>query len=150
MPWLDKVKANVEAWYPGQADAQAIAEILTGKVNPSGHLPITFPADLAQTPRPELSGLGTPWKTPVTIRYDEGTEVGYRWYAQKDLKPLYYFGYGLSYTTFDYKDLRVNGGETVTATFIVTNTGTTPSVASRSSRPETRSATGPASGRNAT
>jgi beta-glucosidase len=123
MPWRDKVKAIVEAWYPGQAGAQAIAEILTGKVNPSGHLPITFPADLAQTPRPELSGLGTPWKTPVTIRYDGGAEVGYRWYAQKDLKPLYYFGHGLSYTTFDYKDLRVNGGETVTATFTVTNTG---------------------------
>lgn len=61
MPWRNKVKAIVQAWYPGQAGGQAIAEILAGKVNPSGRLPITFPEDLSQTPRPELSGLGTPW-----------------------------------------------------------------------------------------
>ncbi|HEX7087778.1 MAG TPA: beta-glucosidase [Vicinamibacterales bacterium] len=124
MPWRDKVKAIVQAWYPGQAGARAIAEILTGAVNPSGRLPITFPADVAQTPRPELPGLGTPWGTPVTIRYDEGAEVGYRWYAQKHSEPLYAFGHGLSYTTFDYADFTVSGGETVTATFTVTNTGT--------------------------
>ena len=123
MPWRDKVKAILQAWYPGQAGGQAIAEIVTGKVNPSGRLPLTFPADLAQTPRPELSGLGTPWGTPVTIRYDEGAEVGYRWFAQKGHKPLYAFGHGLSYTTFAYKDLRLKGGDTVTATFTVTNTG---------------------------
>jgi beta-glucosidase len=123
MPWRDKVKAIVQAWYPRQAGGQAIAEILTGKVNPSGRLPITFPADLAQTPRLELPGLGTPWGTPVTIRYDEGAEVGYRWYAQKSHKPMYAFGHGLSYTTFSYGDLRVSGGETITATFTVTNTG---------------------------
>ena len=58
----------------------AIAEVLTGKVNPSGRLPITFPKSLAQTPRPELPGLGKPWGTPITIRYDEGAEVGYRWF----------------------------------------------------------------------
>jgi beta-glucosidase len=123
MPWRDKVKAIVQAWYPGQAGGQAIADILTGRVNPSGHLPITFPASLAQTPRPELSGLGTPWGTPTTIRYDEGAEVGYRWYAQKNIKPLYAFGHGLSYTTFSYSDLKVNGGDTITATFTVSNTG---------------------------
>lgn len=123
MPWRDKVKAIVQAWYPGQAGAQAIAEVLAGKVSPSGRLPITFPADLAQTPRPELPGLGTPWKTAVTIEYNEGAEVGYRWYAQNNLKPIYAFGHGLSYTTFDYKDLKMNGGETITATFTVTNTG---------------------------
>jgi beta-glucosidase len=115
MPWRDKVKAIVEAWYLGQAGGQVIAEVLTGKLNPSGRLPITFPAELAQTPRPELPGLGTPWGTPTTILYDEGAEVGYRWYAQKNHKPLYPFGYGLSYTTFDYKDLKVNGHETITA-----------------------------------
>jgi beta-glucosidase len=123
MPWRDKVKAIVQAWFPGQAGGQAIAEILTGTVNPSGRLPITFPADLAQTPRPELPGLGTPWGTPVTIRYDEGAEVGYRWYAQKNHKPLYAFGHGLSYTTFDYTNFTVSGGETITATFTVTNSG---------------------------
>jgi beta-glucosidase len=123
MPWQNKVKAVVQAWYPGQAGGQAIAEVLTGKVNPSGRLPMTFPASLAQTPRPTLSGLGTPWGTPVTIRYDEGAEVGYRWYAKNGTKPMYAFGYGLSYTTFAYKNFVAKGGETVTATFTVTNTG---------------------------
>lgn len=123
MPWREKVKAIVEVWYPGQAGATAIAEVLTGKVNPSGRLPITFPRSLADTPRPELPGLGTPWGTATTIRYDEGAEVGYRWYAQKGIKPLYAFGHGLSYTQFAYKNLKVSGGETVTATFTVTNTG---------------------------
>jgi beta-glucosidase len=123
MPWRDKVRAIVQAWYPGQAGGQAIAEILTGRVNPSGRLPITFPANLAQTPRPELPGLGTPWGTPVTIRYDEGAEVGYRWYAQKKQKPMYAFGHGLSYTNFAYSDLKVSGGETITANFTVTNIG---------------------------
>jgi beta-glucosidase len=123
MSWRDKVKAIVQAWYPGQAGGQAIAEILTGKVNPSGRLPMTFPENLAQTPRPELPGMETPWGTPTTIRYDEGAEVGYRWYAQTNHKPLYPFGHGLSYTTFDYSDLSVAGGETLKATFKVTNTG---------------------------
>jgi beta-glucosidase len=123
MPWRDRVNAVVEAWYPGQAGGQAIAEILTGAVNPSGRLPVTFPADLAQTPRPELDGLGTPWGTPVTVHYNEGAEVGYRWFARTAQQPLYAFGHGLSYTSFAYSDLEVTGGETVTATFKVTNTG---------------------------
>jgi beta-glucosidase len=123
MPWRGKVNAIVQAWYPGQAGGQAIAEILTGKVNPSGRLPITFPESLDQMPRPQLPGLGTPWGTPTTIRYDEGAEVGYRWYAQKKIKPMYSFGHGLSYTAFSYGDFKVTGGETVAATFTVTNTG---------------------------
>ena len=123
MPWRDKAKAIIQAWYPGQAGGQAIAEVLTGVVNPSGRLPITFPAGLAQTPRPELPGLGTPWGTPVTIEYDEGAEVGYRWFAQTGAKPLYAFGHGLSYTTYEHAGLTVEGGDTVTATFTVTNTG---------------------------
>jgi beta-glucosidase len=123
MPWRDKVKAIVEAWYPGQAGGQAIAEVLTGKVKPSGRLPITFPQSLAQTPRPNLPGLGTPWGTPTTIHYNEGAEVGYRWFAKTERKPLYAFGHGLSYTSFDYSDLEVSGGETITASFAVTNTG---------------------------
>jgi beta-glucosidase len=123
MPWRNKVKAIVQAWYPGQAGGQAIAEILTGKVNPSGRLPITFPNSLADTPRPELPGLGTPWGTPTTVRYEEGAEVGYRWFAKTHKKPMYAFGHGLSYTAFAYSDLKVSGGETITATFTVTNTG---------------------------
>jgi beta-glucosidase len=123
MPWRDRVNAIVEAWYPGQAGGQAIAEVLTGVVNPSGRLPVTFPSDLAQTPRPELDGLGTAWGTPTTVRYSEGAEVGYRWFAQQHEQPLYAFGHGLSYTTFDYGNLQVQGGDTITATFTVTNIG---------------------------
>jgi len=123
MPWQDRVNGIVQAWYPGQAGGQAIAETLTGRNNPSGRLPITFPDDLAQTPRPQLPGLGTPWGTPTTIHYNEGAEVGYRWFAQKGEKPLYAFGHGLSFTRFAYHDLEVRGGDTVVAAFSVTNTG---------------------------
>ena len=123
MPWREKVRAIVQAWYPGQAGGEAIAELLTGEVNPSGRLPITFPAGLGQTPRPELPGLGTEWGTPTTIDYHEGAEVGYRWFAQTGDAPLYAFGHGLSYTTFEYAALELEGGDTVTATFTVTNSG---------------------------
>lgn len=126
MPWRDRVRAVVEAWYPGQAGAQAIAEVLTGAVNPSGRLPVTFPMGLDQTPRPELPGLGTPWGTPVTIDYTEGAEVGYRWFAKSGTTPMFAFGHGLSYTTFAYGDLEVSGGDTLTASFTVTNTGDRP------------------------
>lgn len=92
-------------------------------MNPSGRLPVTFPESLSQTPRPELSGLGTPWGSAVTIEYNEGAEVGYRWFAKKGAKPMFAFGHGLSYTTFEYSDLKVTGGETITATFTVKNVG---------------------------
>src|SRR5262249_49250323 len=123
MPWRDKVNAIVEAWYPGQSGGRAIAEVLTGAVNPSGRLPIPVPLDLAQTPRPELAGMGTAWGTPTTVEYQEGAEVGYRWFAKTGGTPLYAFGHGLSYTTFEHSDLEVDGGETITTTFTVTNTG---------------------------
>jgi beta-glucosidase len=123
MPWLGAVNAVVQAWYPGQAGGQAIADILTGRVNPSGRLPITFPVDLDQTPRPQLPGLGTPWGTSTTIRYDEGAEVGYRWFAQQGHRPLFAFGYGLSYTSFEHRDPTVTGGDTITAGVTVVNTG---------------------------
>jgi beta-glucosidase len=123
MPWRDKVKAIVEAWYPGQGGGQAIAEVLTGEVNPSGRLPVTWPESLDQTPRPELPDVGVPAGTPTTIDYHEGAEIGYRWFATTGEKPLYAFGHGLGYTTFEYGELAVDGGEGVTATFTVTNTG---------------------------
>lgn len=124
MPWRDKVKGIVQAWFPGQAGGTAIAEVLAGKVNPSGRTPVSWPVDLADTPRPTMPILGTKWGMPVTLRFDEGGEVGYRWYASTGRTPMYAFGHGLSYTSFDYADLKVDGGETVTATFTVTNTGT--------------------------
>jgi beta-glucosidase len=123
MPWHDSVDSIVAAWYPGQSGGRAVAEILTGAVNPSGRLPITFPVGIEQVPRPDLPGLGTEWGTPTTIEYSEGAEIGYRWFAQREDEPLYPFGHGLSYTSFGHTDLDVTGGDTVTATFTVTNTG---------------------------
>ncbi len=123
MPWRDTVNAVVQAWFPGQAGALAIAEILVGKVNPSGRLPITFPADLAQTPRPQLPGIGEPWGTPTTIDYVEGSDVGYRWFATRGHDPMFAFGHGLSYTRFDYRDLVISGEDTVDASFSVVNVG---------------------------
>lgn len=123
MPWIDSVKAVVQACYPGQAGALAIAEVLTGRVNPSGRLPVTFPAGLEQTPRPRLLGAGEPWGTPTSIDYAEGAEVGYRWFARTGRTPLFAFGHGLSYTNFEYRDLVVDGGDTVTARVTVANVG---------------------------
>ncbi len=123
MPWREAANAIVQAWYPGQAGGQAIAEIVAGQVNPSGRLPITFPVDLDQIPRPELTDLGAAWGTPTAIDYFEGAEVGYRWFAGRDQTPLFAFGHGLSYTSFDYRDLVVTGGDSITASFSVVNTG---------------------------
>jgi beta-glucosidase len=123
MPWAGSVRAIVQAWFPGQEGGQAIAEVLSGAVNPSGHLPVTFPASVAQLPRPDLAGFGAPFGTPLTVDYHEGAEVGYRWFALKGHEPAYPFGHGLSYTTFAYEDLEVTGGDTVTARFTVVNTG---------------------------
>jgi beta-glucosidase len=122
MPWLDKVKGLVAAWYPGQEGGRAIAEILSGAVNPSGRTPITFPASEAQLPRPEIPSYGTEVER-VDVRLDEGADVGYRWFARKGLKPLFAFGHGLSYTNFAYDRLRLSGGKTVRARFTVANTG---------------------------
>jgi beta-glucosidase len=123
MPWQDSVNAIVQAWYPGQAGGRAIAEILAGQVNPSGRLPITFPVDLGQTPRPELPGFGAGWGTPTTIDYFEGADVGYRWFAASGQAPMFAFGHGLSYTRFEYRDLVLTGGDTVAASFSVVNVG---------------------------
>ncbi|MGB8388869.1 beta-glucosidase [Mycobacterium sp.] len=123
MPWQGSVNAIVQAWYPGQAGGRAIAEVLAGRVNPSGRLPITFPVDLSQTPRPELPGLGDPLGTPTTIDYCEGADVGYRWFARTGQAPMFAFGHGLSYTSFEYHDLVVTGGDTISASFGVVNSG---------------------------
>lgn len=126
MPWLDKVAAVVEAWYPGSKGGEAIADILFGKADPSGRLPITFPSSEAQLLRKDIPGWGKPDFTPAEITYTEGAEIGYRHFAQANLKPLFPFGYGLGYTSFAFSNLRVSGGETLTASFEVTNKGTRP------------------------
>ncbi len=126
MPWLDKTAAVLEAWYPGIRGADAIADILFGDVNPSGRLPITFPASLEQTPRPKLDGLLDFEFGKTAVNYDiEGSDVGYRWYDRRGLTPLFPFGFGLSYTSFRYDDLKLRSeGNTIHASFTVTNTGT--------------------------
>ncbi len=125
MPWLKDVGAVVEAWFPGTAGGAAIARVLSGEVNPSGHLPATFPASLAQLPRPVLDGEKDSHGKRFTANYNiEGATVGYKWFDQKGLKPLFPFGYGLSYTSFALDDLTATGsGKSLTATFTVHNTG---------------------------
>ena len=123
MPWLADVSAVVEAWYPGQEGGAAIADVLTGAINPSGHLPITFPVDESQNPRPELPGLGLPEESAITVKYTEGADVGYRYFAAKHLQPLFAFGHGLSFTRFEFGHLRLSGGPAVSATFTVRNAG---------------------------
>ena len=124
MPWLNKVGAVVEAWYPGAKGGDAIADILFGAINPSGRLPLTFPVSAAQLPRPEIPGFGGTDGAQFDVDYTiEGADVGYRWYARKKLKPLFPFGFGLSYTSFDYTNLKVDGGDTLSVSFDVLNVG---------------------------
>jgi beta-glucosidase len=123
MPWLAQTAAVVQAWYPGQEGAAAIADVLFGRVNPSGHLPVTFPQAESQLPRPSLPGAGLVPDSAFDIEYKEGADVGYRWFARTGQKPLFPFGYGLSYTSFAVSGLKVTGGKTLTVSFDVTNTG---------------------------
>lgn len=125
MPWLDQVGAVLEAWYPGTAGGEAIARVLFGEVDASGRLPVTFPASLEQLPRPKLDGEGLPENTPFDVAYNEGAAVGYKWFDKKGLKPLFPFGYGLSYTSFAYADLKaeVAADGKLTLSGSVTNKG---------------------------
>ena len=122
MPWRDKAGAIIEAWYAGNGGAQALARILFGQVDPSGRLPITFPASEDQLPRPALSDPANA-NAPFPVAYAEGADVGYRWYDVKKLTPLYPFGYGLSYTAFDWRGFAASGGDGIAATLTVANTG---------------------------
>ena len=123
MPWIDKVGAVLEAYLGGQAVGIATVQILFGDVNPSGHLPETFPRKLADNPSYLFYG-GEGDKAD----YREGVFVGYRYYDKKEMDVLFPFGHGLSYTTFAYSDLRLSASEitdkdTLTVTVTVTNTG---------------------------
>jgi beta-glucosidase len=144
MPWIDKVSAVVEAWYPGIRGSEAIANVLFGDVNPSGRLPLTFPrseADLphpkhidppeadAQHPAPQLPGFPSLVALFMKVgpsfdaAYDEGLKVGYKWYDAEKKPVLFPFGFGLSYTTFTYSGIAVTPGDSTMVTFTVKNTG---------------------------
>jgi len=122
MPWADKVAGILQMWYPGQEGADAAAAILLGEAAPSGRLPVTFPrrAEDAPTAKPErypgVNGKGA---------YSEGIFVGYRWYDQQNVEPLFPFGHGLAYTTFAYSGLKVRqAADGYDVIFSVRNTGT--------------------------
>jgi len=118
MPWCDAVPAILEGYLGGQAGAGALADILTGRVNPSGKLAETFPRSLADVPAQPYPG------GPITVEYCESLYVGYRYYDTAQQPVLFPFGHGLSYTTFAYRDLTVEAkGDSVTVTFRVRNTG---------------------------
>nr|MBA2677794.1 glycoside hydrolase family 3 C-terminal domain-containing protein [Ktedonobacteraceae bacterium] len=123
MPWLGQVAAVIQAWYPGQECGNAIADVLFGDVVPSGKLPQTFPVRLEDTP----AYLNFPGENGK-IFYGEGLFVGYRYYDKKDIAPLFPFGFGLSYTTFNYGPLQlsaqeINADDTLHLSVDITNTG---------------------------
>jgi beta-glucosidase len=124
MPWLNDVGAVVQAWYPGTNGGEAIARILSGDVNPSGHLPITFPASENQLPRPKVDGDPKKPEARFEVDYFEGAAVGYKWFELKNHRPLFPFGFGLSYTEFSYSALKtdVKNGQ-LSVTFSVKNVG---------------------------
>ena len=141
MPWIQHVPGVVEAWYSGSRGAEALANVLTGKVTPSGKLPITFPVKDADLPHPVLvkppprsarartgaeadkQNLRVP-PPPFDVDYSEGLKVGYKWYDAQGLPVLFPFGYGLSYTAFRYAALKVDAApSTITVRFHVSNTG---------------------------
>lgn len=124
MPWIEQAAAVLEAWYPGQEDGNAVADLLFGRANPSGKLPMTFPKAETEVPA------NTPEQYPGvngTVVYSERLEVGYRWYAARDIAPLFPFGFGLSYTAFRLSNLHAPSsaqpGRPTRVTVEVTNTG---------------------------
>jgi beta-glucosidase len=141
MPWIDKVAGVVEVWYAGSSGHKALANVLAGDVNPSGKLPLSFPKSEADLPHPDAPKIpsesqaragdvadnGAPSANAsahagYAVHYDEGPEVGYKWYEAQNKKPLFPFGFGLSYTTYAYSGISVDSG-TKTVRFTVKNTG---------------------------
>ncbi|MEO8617539.1 MAG: glycoside hydrolase family 3 C-terminal domain-containing protein [Luteolibacter sp.] len=124
-PWLGKVPALLQAWYPGMEGGNALAKVIFGDVNPSGKLPATFPKKLSDSPAHAFGSSGYPGVNG-TVTYAEGLLVGYRWFDTKNIEPQFPFGFGLSYTDFTYSHLELveGGGGVVTARFAISNTGT--------------------------
>ncbi len=146
MPWLNDARALVQAWFPGQQDGDAVADILFGVVSPSGKLPVTFgrsAREAAYATEPQYPGVrednglvggpgfgGTPGVAQLVGHYTEGLEMGYRWYEANNVEPVFPFGFGLSYTTFAYSDLSAEtsvdsntGRAVLTVKYKITNTG---------------------------
>jgi beta-glucosidase len=125
MPWVDKVAGIVEAWYAGSRGHVAVTNVLVGEVNPTGKLAVTFPKSEQDLPHPSIPTLGAAESKAdpqYSVQYDEGLKVGYKWYESENKPVLFSFGYGLSYTTYRYSNLKVSSdGRTVT--FDVINTG---------------------------
>jgi beta-glucosidase len=144
MPWADKVAGIVEAWYAGSSGHRALANVLVGDVNPAGKLPLSFPKSEADLPHPDAPKIpsesqvragdvadnGAPTANAsahagYAVHYDEGPEVGYKWYEAQNKKPLFPFGFGLSYTTYAYSALSIDSSARK-ARFTVKNTGRRP------------------------
>ena len=125
MPWIDRVAAVMEAWFPGQRGGEAIARVLFGAAEPEGRLPVTFPLSETQLP-PSAQGAAFR-EGQERVEFTEGADVGYRWYDKTKAKPLFPFGWGLAYTTFSYSGLelprRASQSEPLTAHVTVRNTG---------------------------
>ncbi len=138
MPWVDNVGAILEAWYPGIRGGEAIANVLFGDENPSGKLPVTFPKSEADLPHLTVPGMppasgqeggGMPARmrepaAPFDINYTEGLKVGYKWFEAEGKEPLFPFGFGLSYTTYSFSELKVSQAGEPQVSFGITNTGT--------------------------
>jgi beta-glucosidase len=139
MPWVKEVPSIVQAWYLGSESGHAIASVLAGDANPSGKLPFTFPVKLEDNSAHQLGeypgnkeelaqGKGKDQQNPINIKYNEGIFVGYRWHDTKNIKPLFSFGHGLSYTTFEIGQAKadksvITEDETITFTIPVKNIG---------------------------
>ena len=141
MPWIDKVQGIVEAWYAGSSGHKALANVLTGKVNPTAKLPMTFPISEADLPHPIIPPLAPEdqgqgdgavngdahTNSKYSVIYSEGAKVGYKWYEAERKPVLFPFGFGLSYTTYAYSGLKVTiANEQPSVSFMVKNTGTKP------------------------
>ena len=122
MPWVEEAGSILQCWFPGQEFGNSLSDIIFGKINPSGKLPTTFPKSIEDTP-----AYATYPGKDLQMDYEEGLYIGYRWYDEEEIDPLFPFGHGLSYTSFDYSNLRAippKGNASVAAfEFEISNTG---------------------------